>query len=226
MVVLSNATIRSENETVSIEDLGKVENVNITKDEIIFSVDRDVDYYIDSLKEELDNLNEFDSYFMKERICKLETGMATIYVGGITKTEIKEKKMRIEDAINALEVAYKGVTIGSGIKYLEISEKLDLGSDGARVITSSLVKPFQKIMANCGEDYLKWKEIIKNSKYENLYNLKTKTLEDIKSTGVLDPVEVMKTALKNATSIASMLLTTNYLVINENIDKNNSENYL
>lgn len=220
--VISDGVIKNENEDISIEDLGKIESVNITKDEILFSVDKNIDSYIETLKEELNNLTEFDSYFMKERIAKLETGLATIYVGGITKTEIKEKKMRIEDAINALEVASKGITIGSGIKYLEISEKIGSKNE---ILSKSLKKPFQKIMENCGEDYLKWEEVIKSSKYEKLYNLKTKALEDIKTTSVLDPIEVIKVALKNATSIASMLLTTNYLVINENIEKP-AESYL
>ena len=85
---------------------------------------------------------------MKERICKLESGIATIYVGGITRPEIKEKKMRIEDALNALEVASSGITIGSGIKYLEISENLKIKSDGDKVIINALKKPFQKIYEN------------------------------------------------------------------------------
>ena len=219
--VISGANIKNVNEDISFADLGQIENITITKDEITFSVDKNIDFYIENLKNELKTLSEFDAYFMKERICKLESGIATIYVGGISKTEMKEKKMRMEDAINALEVASKGVTIGSGIKYLEMSDKLELNNDGARVLAKSLKKPFQKIMENCGENYSDWQDLIKDSNYEKIYNLKTKVLEESKAASVMDPIQVLEVALKNATSIAAMLLTTNYLVINENINNNN-----
>ena len=136
-------------------DLGKID-VLINKDEITFTSLKDVKEYVSKLEQELSELDEFDSYFLKERICKLETGIAIIYVGGITKAEIKEKKMRVEDAINALEVANSGVTIGSGIKFLEISHHLRLNSDGNKILALSLNEPFKKIYENCGEEYFKW----------------------------------------------------------------------
>ena len=219
LAFLSEANIKNVNEKIYFNDLGFFENVVITKDEILFSIDKDVNMYLKKLEKELTDLTDFDAYFMRERICKLQSCLATIYIGGITKTEIKEKKMRIEDAINALEVASKGVTVGSGIKFLEISKKLNMTQNNMESFNSALENPFRKIMENCGEDYAKWKKVIEDEKYQKIYNLKTKKLEHINDTIVLDPTEVLEVSLKNAVSIASLLLTTNYLVINEAIDE-------
>ena len=221
---ISDAKIKNASDSITLSDLGKID-VLINKEEMSFSTSKNTSEYIAKIKEENSESDEFDAYFLKERICKLETGMATIYVGGITKSEIKERKMRVEDAINALEVASSGVTIGSGIKFLEISQKLSLNSDGNKIISLALNEPFKKIYENCGEDYFKWKDIIKATKYQKIYNLKTKILEDIDKTGILDSTQVLKTAIKNAVSIASILLTTNYLVINENLNQNSSIEY-
>ncbi len=215
LAFLSDAKIKDDN--IFFSDLGKFDNITINKNEIIFSIDKDTEKYVEKLEEELEKIDEFDAFFMKERISKLKTGIATIYVGGITKTEIKEKKMRIEDAINALEVASYGVSIGSGIKFLEISEKLDINDDATKILSCALKEPFKQIYENCGEDYLKWEKIIKDEKFEKIYDLKNKSLESIEKTNILDPTEVLKTAIKNSISIASILITTNYLIINENI---------
>ena len=223
LAFLSDAKIKDNN--ASFEDLGKIDNVVINKDEIVFSINKDIDKYVNKLKNELDNLNDFDNYFMKERISRLETGIAIIYVGGITKTEIKEKRMRIEDAINALEVASLGVSIGSGIEFLKISDKLEPRSDALKILKIALKEPFKTIYENCGEDYLRWENIIKEKDYKKVYDLKTKKLEDIEKTRILDSIEVLKSTIKNAISIASILLTTNYLVINETL-QNTSDNYL
>ena len=221
---ISGAKIKNASDSISITDLGKID-VLINKDEISFSITKDVNEYITEIEKEMPTLDEFDAYFLKERICKLKTGIATIYVGGITKAEIREKKMRVEDAINALEVASGGVTIGSGIKFLEISQELSLDTDGSKILSLSLNEPFKKIYENCGEDYSKWKDIIRVSNYQKIYNLKTKTLEDVDKTSILDPTQVLKVAISNAVSIASILLTTNYLVINENLNQNSSNEY-
>jgi len=227
LTIITNATIKNvDYDSVRFEDLGESKKVIINKDEIIISFTKNIDEYLLKLNEEMNNVSdEFNENYLKTRIASLENGIATIYVGASTKTELKEKKMRIEDAINALDVASKGVLVGSGIAFLNVSNNMTLNNDGSEVLNISLKEPFKKIVENCGEDYLKLIKVIEESKYQKVYNLKSKVLEDIKNTSVLDPVEVLKVSLKNAVSIAGMLLTTKYLVINENI-KNNNEDYV
>ena len=205
-----------EFDNISFDDLGFSSKVIINENEILISIDNNLDNYLASLKNELNScFNDYEKEFLAKRVSSLEKGMATIYVGASTKTEMKDKKMRIEDAINALDVASRGVAIGSGIPFLKISNNIKLNTDADDILSIALKEPFKKIIANCGEDYTKIETLIVNSNYKRVYNFKTKTLEDTKNITVLDPIEVLKVSLKNAVSIASMLLTTNYLVINE-----------
>lgn len=227
LVNITNATIRNiDHDLVCFEDFGKSSKLVINQNEILIAVDNDINDYLLKLKEELNNcFNDYEKEFLARRVSSLDNGIATIYVGSPTKTEIKEKKMRIEDAINALDIASIGVVVGSGVSLLKVKDLINLNSDGANILKLTLEEPFKKIMENCGEDYNKYKELIIKFNYEKVYNLKTRKFENIKNTSVLDPIEVIKISLKNAISIASMLLTTNYLVINENL-KENKEDYL
>ena len=209
-----------EFDSISVNDLGKSSKVVINENEALISVDNNLDNYLLKLKNELNNcFNDYEKEFLAKRVSSLESGIATVLVGAPTKTEMKDKKMRIEDAINALDIASQGVVAGSGISFLKISSNNEVNTDGDNILNIALTEPFKKIIENCGADYNEIEALVRNSNYQKVYNLKTKKLEDIKNTTVLDPVEVLKTSLKNATSIASMLLTTNYLVINEFLTK-------
>lgn len=215
---LTNSKIRNINlERISFNDLGKA-TVNITKNELTIVSDNDIKNKLNILKDELKEISDdYEKEFLQARISKLENGVATIYVGGKTKSEIREKLMHYEDALYALETANFGITIGEGIAFLKVIDKISLNTDGANILKDSLELPFKKIMDNSAQDSQKIKnEIIKN-KYSKIYNLKIKELEDVKDTSIIDPIKVITTALKNAVSISSLLLTTQYLVINDTI---------
>jgi len=193
---LSNSNIKNiEYERVYFSDCGIVDKVIIMKDELTLLSSKNEKELLSILEKEKDETNElYDKEFIEERISKLRNGVATIYVGGKTKTEIKEKSMRIIDALSSLDVSKNGVALGSGVTLLNVSNNLLIEKEGDKILKESLTTVFKTIMDNIGLDY---KEILKK----------------------LDSIEVLKTALKNAVSIASILLTTNYLVINENISE-------
>lgn len=170
---------------------------------------------INRLKEELNTCkSDYEKEFINSRISKLENGITTIYVGGTTKAEKREKLMRYEDAICALESASNGVVPGEGITYLEVANNLEIINESSLIIKKSLEKPFEKIMSNLGIKYKDIEESIIENNYELIYDYQENSLISIKESTIIDPVEVIITAFKNALSIAAILLSTSSLVIN------------
>ncbi len=171
---------------------------------------------INKIKKELKKCyNSYQQEELENRLAKLETGIATVYVGGITKVEKRERKMRFEDCIHAVETAKKGIVIGEGLAFWKVKENLEEKTKGDYIFKKALEKPFIKIMENANVNY---KEIIfkiKDSSFTKIYDIKNNDFEEISKTKIIDPAYVLIEAIKNATSIASMLLTTNYLIINE-----------
>ena len=121
--------------------------------------------------------------------------------------------MRFIDALSSLEVASKGVVIGGGVTLLKISNELDEKNIGEKILKKALQTPFQKILENMGEDYKIIKKEIEKSNFNKIYN--NGEYELISKTNIIDPASVVIETLKNSVSISSMLLTTNYLIINE-----------
>ena len=219
VVSLTNSSIKNIGyDHIYFDNLGHINELIIKKDEIIVVNEIDVINRLEALKDEFNNLyDDYEKEFLASRISKLENGIATIYVGGKTKTEIKEKLLRLEDGICALEVAKDGILVGEGISLLKVINSID-----NVILCKALEVPFNKIMENAIGNYEDIKNEIKNSNYEEIYNFALANFESINDTTIIDPLKVVIEAIKNAISIASMLLTTNYLVINENIkiDKN------
>ena len=215
--ILSGATIKNlDYDNISFSDVGQVQKLVIEKEEMTMFSDQNISSLIKNLKEKLqDNLDSYEREFIEERLAKLENGVATLYIGAPTKTELKELKMRYEDALWALEVAKGGVLPGEGIVLLEISENLKGTTEGEKILKEALATPFQKIIENTGRNSEEIRQEIQKANYQKIYNFDKDLLEDIKDTVILDPIEVVIVALKNAVSIASLLLTTNYLVVNE-----------
>ena len=172
--------------------------------------------YVNKLKNKLETSNEYEKELLENRISKLEKGIATIYVGGNTKTEIKEKIMRFEDALCSLEVAKYGIVKGEGLVFLEISKNIN-----NKILSKSLETPFIKILNNSGYDHNIIKDKIIKSKYKKIFNLEKGILEPINN-NVIDPALVLIESIRNAISIATLLLTTNYLVINEEVKIDNN----
>ena len=216
--VLSNSTIKNiDYERIYFSDLGKVDKVIISKENISIINDNDVNDRIVELKKELKNIrDDYEKEFVQGRISKLEKGIATIYVGGNTKTEIKERTMRYQDALRSIETAQEGVVTGEGITLLQISDEID-----NNILKKALKAPFIKILENSGYEYESIMEEIIKSDYKKIFNLEKGELEQIEN-NIIDPAPVLIESIRNSISIATMLLTTNYLVINEEmiIDNN------
>ena len=216
--ILCDCIIKNVNyEPVNISDLGLVKSISINNEDIILSVDNNrSNELVKIIKEELGNtVSEYEKEFIRTRLSKLEEGIATIYVGGKTKTEKRERLMRFEDALCALEVSKNGVVYGEGITYLKIRDVLNNEDTSDSIMFNSLEKPLEKVLSNLGLDNNIKKDII-NSNYNKIYDCNSNSLIDIDNCNILDPIDVVKVALKNSISIASLLLTTSSLVINEN----------
>ena len=213
---ITNSKIKNSYESISWSDLGYINKLIINKDELCIMNNCDNKERIEALKSELDKcVDSYDKDFISERISKLNDKRASVFVGGLTKTEIKEKKMRMIDALCALTASIDGVLVGEGITLLKISEELNENDVSSKIMKESLKVPFYKIMENAGVSPLEIYDSIEKSNYNLIYNIEEERFENIKETNIIDPANVLKEALKNAVSIASMLLTTNYLVINE-----------
>ena len=219
IVSLTDSKVKNiELEPVIFTDLGTSKELIINKEEVLLISNKNVKERLNTLKDELDNISDtYTKEFIASRIAKLENGIATIYVGGNTKTEIKERLMHFEDALCALDTASLGVVIGEGISYLKVLNNLDNKDTGTNILKKVLEVPFNKIMENAGYDKDIIKKKIIESNYQLIYNFKLNDFENIKDTKIIDPLGVVIESLKNAVSIASLLLTTNYLVINDTI---------
>ena len=219
--IITNAKIIDNND-IKFEYLGNINNI-VINDEIIrleFKINNDIRNYINKLKKLLKH-NSTDNEFIKRRISMFKYGTANIYVGGTTKIERIEKKMRYDDALCSLSVTNNGVLPGSGLMLFEISDKIKVDNDIKVIFKDSLKKPFEQILNNAGLDIENIIKIIRDSDYNLLYNVKNNQFENISDTLVLDPTNVVIDSLKNAVSIATMLLTTNSLVINEQLNSLN-----
>ena len=159
---------------------------------------------------------------MQERLSKLSKGMAVFKIGGQTETEMKERKDRVEDSLNATKAAIEeGVLPGGGIALLRASELINdkncenqgesLGFD---VVRQAIQKPFKQILINANLPYEVIKnKVLSNKNYDYGYNSKNNKYEKFYKTGIIDPSKVTKSALKNAASISNLILTTECIII-------------
>lgn len=209
---------------LKLNHLGKVKEVNINKEFTNFSFDNNekIKKRIYSLKKTLYH-NQFDYDYNSQRIAMLENGLIEILVGAPTKTERREKKMRYDDALWAIDSAAKGVIPGGGITLLRISNEINPQTIGEHIIKKSLQIPFEQIINNAGLDLKKIKNKIIKNNFELLYNINTDNYEALQNTEVLDSTLVLINAITSASSIATMLLTTNCLIINEHQNNLNKQ---
>ena len=206
------------NKIVSLDDLGNILQIKINEEitNISFEMNNNINTRIKELELQIKNIdNSLDKDFYNNTIAMFDTCLANINVGATTVTERREKKMRFDDALCAIDIATNGVLPGTGLTLLEISDNLELQNNGDEILKNAIIMPIKQIISNAGLDYDIIIEEIRNSSYKKLYNVKTNTFESITETCVIDPTEVVINSLKNACSIAGMLLTTSNLVINE-----------
>ena len=164
--------------------------------------------------------SDYDREKLQERLAKLAGGVAIIKVGAATETEMKEKKARVEDALHATRAAVEeGIVPGGGVALLRASialQKLKLEGDeqfGVNIVRRACEEPVRQIVLNCGTEGAIVVEKIKNHKDPNFgFNASTEQYEDLVKAGVIDPTKVTRTALQNAASIASLMLTTEAMI--------------
>ncbi len=212
-------------ETVKIEDLGRAKRITVDKDNttIVEGAGKaaDIQSRIALLKKQIeDTTSDYDKEKLQERLAKLAGGVAVVNVGAATETEMKEKKARVEDALHATRAAVEeGIVPGGGvalIRCIPSIDKLKLEGDeliGANIVKRSLEEPLRQIVNNAGMEGSVIVEHAKKEKDTVGFNVETEKFEDLFEAGVVDPTKVTRSALQNAASVASLLLTTEALVV-------------
>ena len=231
IAILTNGVFVSEElgqelKDISLMDLGRAKSVKVHKDHTII-VDgaghkTEIDGRVSQIKAQLaESTSEFDKEKFQERIAKLSGGVAVIKVGAATETEMKENKLRMEDALNATRAAVEeGIIGGGGSAYIHASKALETMIDtldgdektGARIVLKALEAPLFNIALNAG---LKGDVIVNNVKERCInegFDAYKEEYVDMIDNGIIDPVKVTKAALRNACSVASTLLTTESVV--------------
>ena len=221
-VITEDIGIKLEN--VTFEDLGQAKRVVIDKDESTIiegaGSQSEIEGRIGQIRRQIDETtSDYDREKLQERLAKLAGGVAVINVGAATETEMKEKKARVEDALHATRAAVEeGIVPGGGVVYLRGSGALDglqVNGDeatGVGIVRRALEEPLRHIAANAGAEGSVIIEHVKQKEGAVGYNANTGDYEDLMSAGVIDPAKVTRIALQNASSIASLLLTTETLV--------------
>ena len=229
IAILTGATLVSEDramtlDKVSLDDLGSVRRVTISKDDTTIVATGEhqgaVADRIAAIKRELDNTeSDYDREKLSERVAKLAGGVAVIKVGAPTETELRNRKLRIEDALNATRAAVEeGIVAGGGSTLLQLAGELDtlaagLSGDertGVRIVQRALAEPLHQIASNAGFDgTLVADEVRRSGKG---FNAATGSYEDLLAAGILDSAKVVRLALQDAVSIASLLLTTEAVI--------------
>ena len=211
-------------DTVSIDDLGVAEKVNITKDKTTLinggGEATQIDERVNQLKIQIEDAkSDYDKEKLEERLAKLAGGVAVLYVGAATESEMKEKKDRVDDALAATRAAIEeGYVVGGGVALLQASKALDkfkIDSEyavGVDIVRRSLQAPIMKIAENAGKSGDVVIAETHKSKANIGYNARTDTFEDLIKAGVIDPKKVSRIALENAASAAGMLLLTNCIM--------------
>jgi chaperonin GroEL len=241
IAVLTGGKVISEDlgiklENVKIEDLGRAKKVTIDKDNTtIIDGAGDTDALrarVKTLKTQIeDTSSDYDREKLQERLAKLVGGVAVIRVGAATETELKEKKARVEDAMNATRAAVEeGIVAGGGVALIRAARALDkfkvfeknedgetIGDEdeqiGVNIIRRALEEPLRQIVQNAGKEGAVIVEKVRANKDANFgYNAATDIFEDLVAAGIIDPAKVTRCALQNAASIAGLMLTTEALI--------------
>jgi chaperonin GroEL len=212
-------------EGVRLEDLGRAKRVTVDKDDTTIidgaGTQQNIEGRIKQLRAQVEETtSDYDREKLQERLAKLAGGVAIIKVGAATETEMKEKKARVEDALHATRAAVEeGIVPGGGVALLRASmalQKLKLEGDeqfGLAIVRRACEEPVRQIVLNCGTEGAIVVEKIKTNPNANFgFNATTEQYEDLVKSGVIDPTKVTRTALQNAASIASLMLTTEAMV--------------
>nr|MBX2805091.1 chaperonin GroEL [Hyphomicrobiales bacterium] len=216
--------IKLENVTVNM--LGTAKRVTITKDDTTI-VDGsgekgDIEARVAQIKQQIEETSsDYDREKLQERLAKLAGGVAVLRVGGATEVEVKERKDRVDDALNATRAAVEeGIVPGGGVALLravKALETLEYANEdqkaGINIVRKAIQTPARTIAENAGEDgAVIAGKILENDNYNYGYNAQTGEYGDLVSAGVIDPAKVVRSALQDAASVAGLLITTEAMI--------------
>jgi chaperonin GroEL len=219
-------------ETISAKDLGSAKRITIDKDNTTI-IDgagnkKDIEARVKQIRAQIEETtSDYDKEKLQERLAKLVGGVAVINVGAATESEMKEKKARVEDALNATKAAVEeGIIPGGGVAFIRCIQKLDAlklegGQQfGVNIVKKALEDPLRWIAMNAGHDGSIVIEKVKNGKANFGFDAaKEEYVDDMMKAGIIDPTKVARTALQNAASVSSLLLTTDCMIAERPKDK-------
>ena len=233
IAILTGGTVISEDsgfklENATMDMLGTCEKIEIDKDNTTIvngaSSKDDIEARTNQIKAQIEaTTSDYDKEKLQERLAKLAGGVAVLYVGAATEVEMKEKKDRVDDALAATRAAVEeGIIPGGGVAYIRAANSLDEKSGinedentGIKIVKRAIEEPLRAIIANAGGEGAVIVQKVKEGKADFGYNARTDEYENLFKSGVIDPTKVSRSALENAASIASMLLTTECVIADE-----------
>jgi chaperonin GroEL len=232
LAILTGGTVISEDlgiklENVTLADLGRAKKVTITKDDTTVvegaGPKEGIEARIGQIKKQIeDTTSDYDKEKLQERLAKLAGGVAVIRVGGSTEVEVKEKKDRVDDALNATRAAVEeGVVAGGGVALLKAGKVLDnlKGENddqnaGIAIVRRALQAPIRQIAENAGvEGSIVVGKVLDNASVTYGFNAQTEEYGDMVAQGVIDPAKVVRTALQDAASVAGLMITTEAAIV-------------
>jgi chaperonin GroEL len=234
IAVLTGGQVISEDaglklDSTKIDMLGKARRITITKDNttvVAEGNEQAVKARCEQIRRQIDETeSSYDKEKLQERLAKLAGGVAVIKVGAATETEMKDRKLRLEDAINATKAAVEeGIVPGGGTTLAHLAPQLEEwantnlkgeGLTGAMIVARALSAPLKRIAENAGQNGAVIAERVKEKPFDVGYNAVTNDFEDMFEAGIVDPAKVTRSALQNAASIAGMVLTTECIVVDK-----------
>jgi chaperonin GroEL len=233
IAILTGGRVISEDiglslDTATLDMLGKARSIIIEKDNTTLVADggnkADIDKRVAQIRQQLaETDSDYDSEKLQERIAKLAGGVAVIKVGAATETELKERKLRIVDALNATKAAVEeGIIAGGGSTLIHLASKVEAFKNtltieeekiGAEIVIKAIESPLRQIANNAGVEGSVVVERVRESALNIGYNALSGEYEDLIAAGIIDPAKVVRSSLQNAASIAGMILTTEALVV-------------
>jgi chaperonin GroEL len=230
IAILTGGTVISEEKGFKLENaqlsyLGQAKKVVVDKDNTTIvegaGSKEDIKRRINEIKVQIEKTtSDYDREKLQERLAKLSGGVAVLKIGAATEVEMKEKKARVEDALHATKAAVEeGIVPGGGVAYLRVMHKLDElkpenedQAVGIDIVRKALEEPIRQIVANAGLEPSVVVQKVKEGKDDFGFNAQTEQFENLLESGVIDPTKVVRVALENAASVASLLLTTEAVV--------------
>ena len=226
-LVTEDAGLKLDN--TKLDSLGKARRITITKDSTTIVAEGNeaaVKARVEQIRRQIDETeSSYDKEKLQERLAKLSGGVAVVKVGAATETEMKDKKLRLEDAINATKAAVEeGIVPGGGTTLAHLAPELEEWAKsnlkdeeliGALIVVRALPAPLKRIAENAGQNGAVIAERVKEKDFNIGYNAATNEFVDLLAAGIVDPAKVTRSALQNAASIAGMVLTTECIIVDK-----------